>query len=100
MVDTRINALTYSFHISTYAKFTSTNRVRFMAIAYDFPFNLSVTEISASAYGDDIKASHKIDHINQQITVIKLIMYTIYSKEMCIWWKLAPTKSKKILKAI
>ena len=49
-----INALTYSFHISTYAKFTSTYRVHFMAIAYDFPFNLLESEIGASAYADDI----------------------------------------------
>ena len=50
-----------------------------MAIAYNFTYDLSVTEISASAYGDDIKAAHKIDHINHHLTVIKLIMYTIYS---------------------
>ena len=50
-----------------------------MAIDYDFTYDLSVTEISASAYGDDIKAAHKIDHINHNLTVIKLIMYTIYS---------------------
>ena len=48
------NALAYSFHISTYAKFTSTYRVHFMAIAYDFPYNLSVSEIGASTYADDI----------------------------------------------
>jgi hypothetical protein len=41
-----------------------------MAIAYDFPFNLLVSEINASAYGDDIKAAHEIDHINHNLTVI------------------------------
>ena len=47
-----------------------------MAIAYDFPFNPSESEINTSAYGDDIKAAHEMDHINQQITVIKLKLYT------------------------
>ena len=61
-----------------YAKFILTYRVHFMAIAYDFPYDLSVTEISASAYGDDIKAAHKIDHINHNLTVIKCeIIYNI-----------------------
>ena len=49
-----------------------------MVIAYDFSYDLSVTEISASAYGDDIKTAHKIDHINHNLTVIKLKLYTIY----------------------
>ena len=47
-------------------------------IAYDFPFNLSESEIGASAYAEDKYAAHEMDHINQQITVIKLKLYTIY----------------------
>ena len=50
-----------------------------MAIAYDFSYDLSVSEIGASTYGDDIKAAHDMDHINHNLTVIKLIMYTKYS---------------------
>ena len=42
------------FHISTYAKFTSTYRLHFMAIAYDFSYDLLVSEIGASAYAEDI----------------------------------------------
>ena len=41
-----------------------------MAIAYDFPYDLFEFEIGASAYGEDIKAAHKIDHINLHLTVI------------------------------
>ena len=50
-----------------------------MAIAYDFPYNPSESEIGASAYAEDIYAAHEMDHINQQISVIKLNLYTIYS---------------------
>ena len=43
-----------------------------MAIAYDFPYNPSGSEIGASVYGDDIKAAHEMVQLRHHLKVINL----------------------------
>ena len=67
-----------------------------MAIAYDFPYNLLESEIGASTNAEDIQAAHKIDNINHHLTVINENLYTIYSKEMCVWLNVAQMKAEEM----
>ena len=67
-----------------------------MAIAYDFPFNLSVSEIGASTYAEDIQAAHKIELLRHHLTVINVNLNAIYSKEMCVWLNVAQIKVEEM----
>ena len=67
-----------------------------MLIAYDFSYNPSESEIGASAYGDYIRAAHKIYHINHHLTVINVNLNAIYSKEMWVWLNVAQMKAKEM----
>ena len=67
-----------------------------MAIAYDFPYDLLESEIGASTNAEDIQAAHEMDHVYHHLRVINVNLYTIYSKEMCVWLNVAQMKAEQL----
>ena len=67
-----------------------------MAIAYDYSYDPSESEIGASAYGDDIKAAHEMALLRHHLTVINVNLNAKYSKEMCIWLNVAKIKVEEM----
>ena len=67
-----------------------------MAIAYDFPYNPSESEIGASTNAEDIQAAHEMALLRHHLTVINVNLNAIYSKEMCVWLNVAQMKVEEM----